>query len=228
MSYADFVLQYLVPLTLLYRDMLWVGSTIRKRFRIISGNQCYDTAQLPKGNLYTGSPNSLASAASRHNSPLGQSLLTSTEAAEIKAAGFAASAQSSTLVSSAPPQIPRERSSTKTNKTSGGTSTTTTKSGASITLSSSPEHGVSDWTAIKPRGTLTEHMVFARNVDWAATPLGPMTSWSDQFREIANLVMQNPHPCSYVTLRHKVHRGFEARRHLPETSRTKMLVDKPY
>ena len=191
------------PLTLLYRDMLWVGATIRKRWRIISGNQCYDTTHLPRGDLRQGSTSTRASGSRSPSSPHNTTLLTPKETtvtptADTVVTSVPSSTRGSTLVSSEPPQLPKERSSATTGKVSDGasTTTTTTKSGAAVTLSSSPEHVVSDWTAAKPRGTLTEHMIFARNIDWSATPLGPMKSWSAQFREVANLVMQNPHPCS--------------------------------
>lgn len=59
-----------------------------------------------------------------------------------------------------------------------------------------PTSTSSDWTAPSPRGILSTHEKFARNTDWASTPLGPMSGWSAQFREIVNLLMRNPHPAS--------------------------------
>jgi hypothetical protein len=55
-----------------------------------------------------------------------------------------------------------------------------------------------DWTAEEPVGALTPHEIFARNTDWASTPLGPMSNWDPVFRELANLVMRNPHPATLV------------------------------
>ncbi|KAE8842153.1 hypothetical protein PTNB73_00208 [Pyrenophora teres f. teres] len=51
-----------------------------------------------------------------------------------------------------------------------------------------------DWTDQLPPRRLTPHAAWARSIDWAATPLGPMSSWSSQLRSIANLVMQDPRP----------------------------------
>ncbi|KAF2690986.1 aerobic respiration control sensor protein arcB [Lentithecium fluviatile CBS 122367] len=188
------------PLTLLYRHMLWTGSTIRKRWRVISGNQCYDVSYLPQGDLHGASPGDSGVTTSRQKSPPTPCPIAPIEATTGKPPGATtrsiASTLRSTLVSSRPLQLSKKHSANDTNKTSGGTSSYTTNSGASITLSSSPEHGVPDWTVAQPQGSLTEHMSFARNVDWAATPLGQMASWSVQFREVANLVMRNPHPCS--------------------------------
>jgi hypothetical protein len=51
-----------------------------------------------------------------------------------------------------------------------------------------------DWTDELPPLRLTPHAAWARSIDWASTPLGPMSSWSPQLRSIANLVMQDPRP----------------------------------
>ncbi|KAF2639814.1 aerobic respiration control sensor protein arcB [Massarina eburnea CBS 473.64] len=179
------------PLTIIYRDMLWTGSTIRRRWRIISGNQCFDTSHVPKASL-NGSPTEMSIAPTRtQNSPLN----TTQDEDSISRLGTSTTdviptAQSSTLVSSAPLQLANGRSE----KTSAGTSSGTIGSGTSVALSSSPEKGCPDWTVENPKGHLSEHLLFARSMDWAATPLGRMSSWPVQFREIVNLVMRNPHP----------------------------------
>ena len=51
-----------------------------------------------------------------------------------------------------------------------------------------------DWTDELPPLRLTPHTAWARSIDWASTPLGPMSSWPSQLRSIANLVMQDPRP----------------------------------
>jgi hypothetical protein len=51
-----------------------------------------------------------------------------------------------------------------------------------------------DWTDEIPPLKMTPHVAWARSIDWAQTPLGPMTMWSSQLRSIANLVMQDPRP----------------------------------
>jgi hypothetical protein len=56
--------------------------------------------------------------------------------------------------------------------------------------------GTADWTLAQPSGDLSQHVIFARSIDWAGTPLGDMSTWSKEFRQIANLVMSNPHPCA--------------------------------
>jgi PAS domain S-box-containing protein len=59
-----------------------------------------------------------------------------------------------------------------------------------------PENGVSDWTLPEPKGALSARMKFARSIDWASTPLGPMTSWSAEFRQMTNLLLTHPHPAA--------------------------------
>jgi hypothetical protein len=56
--------------------------------------------------------------------------------------------------------------------------------------------GTPDWTVKNPVGELPQHIIFARSVDWSATPLGDMATWSREFRQIACLLMANPHPAA--------------------------------
>lgn len=53
--------------------------------------------------------------------------------------------------------------------------------------------GTPDWTASLPVGDLSPHVIFARSIDWAATPLGDMNSWTRELRQVCNLLMGNPH-----------------------------------
>jgi hypothetical protein len=68
------------------------------------------------------------------------------------------------------------------------------------------EQKVFDWTLLPPESITQDHTRFARNVDWASTPLGPIETWPADLRLISNLVMGSPHPCAaylgdqYVTI----------------------------
>ncbi|KAK7193706.1 hypothetical protein DPSP01_000261 [Paraphaeosphaeria sporulosa] len=200
------------PQTFLHEGMLWTGFTSKQRWRFVSGIQWSDTTNHvadisviheegegvkgkaePREALArkkfrssedTMAPTTAAAAASTSDPPLG----VPTPQTELPL-------RNSSLISSTPtfPNDSKGRSSNP--PTSGEASNDTSGSGASVTLAS-PESGVPDWTATKPRGSLTEHMVFARNVNWSATPLGSMKTWSVEFREVANLVMRNPHPAA--------------------------------
>lgn len=200
------------PQTLLYEGMLWTGFTCKQRWRFVSGIQWNEATHHVAGIPFTHQPDEGVEWKAESRGALVRKKLRSSE--DTMASGTAATAasvselplgvatpqteltiRSSSLVSSAPtfPNDGKGRSSNPT--TSGEASNDTSGSGASVTLAS-PENGVPDWTATKPRGALTEHMEFARNVDWKATPLGSMNTWSVEFREVANLVMRNPHPAA--------------------------------
>jgi hypothetical protein len=188
------------PLTFLYAGMLWTGSTIRQRFRIISGNRCYDTSLLPKNELLRSEAG--ITAGGRHvgevtlkacDSPVRRPQPSPMPPAQPVSTPLSIETNSVTLITSSRGASSKERSSKIS--ISDGKSGDTSGSSNSITLSS-PEDGVPDWTAKQPSGILTEHVKFARSVNWAATPLGPMSCWSPEFREISNLLMKNPHPAA--------------------------------
>lgn len=49
--------------------------------------------------------------------------------------------------------------------------------------------GFFDWTRLSLSPSLPEHIQFARSVDWASTPLGPIEYWSSDLRAMCNLIM---------------------------------------
>jgi hypothetical protein len=53
------------------------------------------------------------------------------------------------------------------------------------------EHDVGffDWTRLSLSSTLPRHIQFARSIDWASTPLGPIELWSNDLRAMCNLIM---------------------------------------
>lgn len=53
-----------------------------------------------------------------------------------------------------------------------------------------------DWTRIPISAALPRHIQFARSVDWATTPLGPIENWTFDLRAMCNLVMGSPHPAA--------------------------------
>ncbi|KAI2638370.1 histidine kinase [Xylaria nigripes] len=57
-------------------------------------------------------------------------------------------------------------------------------------------HPSFDWTRIPLTPELPEHIQFARTINWAATPLGPIEDWPRELRTISNMVMGSPHPAA--------------------------------
>ena len=66
----------------------------------------------------------------------------------------------------------------------------------SFTISNSSELGFFDWTRLPVTPSLPPHIHFARGIDWAATTLGPIESWSAELRGMCNLIMASPHPAA--------------------------------
>ncbi|KAK0651011.1 aerobic respiration control sensor protein arcB [Cercophora newfieldiana] len=166
------------PLSFLYGDMLWTGSTVQKRWRLVSGNRLWrDTG--PLRDLSSGSPPDIATGGLR------------AEQAEKKKKAWTNSTPAGTTIAA-------ESAATRqpTNKTTGSSDDTGASSLSTSIILSTPEKAVVDWTSSKPKGILSPHIQYARSVNWAATPLGPMEKWSPEFRQTANLCMSNPHPAA--------------------------------
>ncbi|KAF1831606.1 hypothetical protein BDW02DRAFT_600665 [Decorospora gaudefroyi] len=60
----------------------------------------------------------------------------------------------------------------------------------------SHDMGFFDWTRLALSPSLPKHIQFARSVDWASTPLGPIEYWSNDLRAMCNLIMASPHPAA--------------------------------
>lgn len=54
-----------------------------------------------------------------------------------------------------------------------------------------------DWTRIPLTDDLPEHIKLVKTLDWGATPLGPIEEWSHELRMLSNLVMGTPHPATF-------------------------------
>lgn len=81
-----------------------------------------------------------------------------------------------------------------TNNHSTNSHQTSQSSGTNSIQHLGKPHSSFDWTDEQPPMNTTAHIDFARSIDWASTPLGPMSTWSTQLRSSANLVMQDPRP----------------------------------
>ncbi|KAF2127897.1 hypothetical protein P153DRAFT_294020 [Dothidotthia symphoricarpi CBS 119687] len=64
------------------------------------------------------------------------------------------------------------------------------------TTSLDHDMGFFDWTRLSLSPSLPPHIQFARSVDWASTPLGPIEFWSNDLRAMCNLIMASPHPAA--------------------------------
>ncbi|KAL9115986.1 MAG: hypothetical protein Q9227_000354 [Pyrenula ochraceoflavens] len=56
--------------------------------------------------------------------------------------------------------------------------------------------GFFDWTRLPFSKSLPRHIQFARSVDWASTPLGPIEDWEGPLRQMALMIFSSPHPAA--------------------------------
>ncbi|KIW00739.1 uncharacterized protein PV09_07723 [Verruconis gallopava] len=185
------------PLFHEFEDLLWTGSTIRRRWRLISGNMLWKQ-NVPSRTLASGGPIEVASGSfsSSERQRTEQSEGQSSDRVSVNPSDATSwSYTGQTLASS---KQAERLNFTKASKTSGESSSGNSSRQTQSIILSVPEKACADWTAENPKGHLTEHMKFARSINWGATPLGPMSSWSREFRQIVNLAMSNPHPISVL------------------------------
>jgi PAS domain S-box-containing protein len=198
------------PQSFLFCGKLWTGSTVRKRWRFISGNHCYETSSAVSAPLSSSS----GSLCEKRTASLKRKQAfdgTTVSLGQGPDPSVAAEVFSQVGFSSQSPRSPREPSEgtfaskniasspkhrrTITNIQNISTSSLSLASSRSIILGT-PPMACPDWTKPKITGILSEHVQFARDFDWGTTPLRSMNQWSPEFRQIANLLMSNPHPAA--------------------------------
>jgi len=182
------------PLSFVYGDMLWTGSTVQKRWRLISGHLWRSNGVLH--NLSSASPPDVATGGLRAEHEYAAAAAAAAVRTKKPTIPTYAQAWGNTT-SPTPASTSTAAVSGRPAKTVVSSDDTTGNSSVSTSiLLSTPEKAVADWTCAKPRGLLSPHLQFARTINWAATPLGSMERWSPAFRQAANLCMGNPHPAA--------------------------------
>lgn len=174
-----------------YEKIVWTKSTVRQRFRFISGNINTSTRRrssgLSQSHTIPDEPNSVC--VSMPNTPPVPDAVDPPdyfgEAPETLLAGDAMDISSSETLPVRPQLADdglRHHPDAFTNEV----------------LQSQPVKTSFDWTRIPLTDDLPEHIKFARNMDWTATDVGPMDEWSYELRVTSNLIMGSPHPaCLY-------------------------------
>lgn len=163
------------PLSFMFFGMLWTGSTVRKRWRLISGNAL--GASPPTRDLSGVSAMASQPTPTIPHTP--SRPVTAASTTEVATSGSAQQAQ---------------RHPFKTEQTSS--ESTALSSQSKRLVLAAPDRVCSDWTAAEPKGVLSAHVAYARTVAWENTPLGAMKQWTREFRQVVNLVMGNPYPAA--------------------------------
>lgn len=183
-----------------YRGVTWSCSTVRRRLRLISASG----TSLPT--VASGSSNGALSASSnfseRTRGPTLQTLLRSPLAEPFEPSDYfgdavpplISTAGSSPLqiVSSPLVEEDEEGSAPKQTMIAAQSTVLTTE----MMQTRYPESSSFDWTRLPMSAALPRHIQFVKNVDWAATPLGPMENWGFDLRAMCNLIMGSPHPAA--------------------------------
>lgn len=188
------------PLSFLYGGMLWTGSTVRRRWRLISGNLLWNPTTDVQ-DLSKGPPHEMATGDSLLE--LLQTTRKKIESPQEPRAVVAARIEEDIIMISATETLVSSDQTLLRNlfylpsldgETSSGGTVRSSNSKTSISLEDVPVKAVPDWTLKHPKGMLSPHMLLCREVDWSVTPLGPMESWSPEFRQVANLCLGSAHP----------------------------------
>jgi hypothetical protein len=177
----------------LYGGVTWTCSTLRKRLRLISGSG---------NNIMTGASGSSS------NGPLSSSSVVSERKSTFARSPLGETSQPSDYFGDATlPAVPSSGSSPLPFTSTSGSVTGNPPKQAMIAAQSEvttseltqtryPENSSFDWTRLPMSAALPRHIQFARSVDWASTPLGPIENWSFDLRAMCNLVMGSPHPAA--------------------------------
>ncbi|KAM0221349.1 hypothetical protein ACHAQD_005252 [Fusarium lateritium] len=192
------------PLFFHFNGLLWTGSTVAKRWRLISGNRLWQ--QTPPTTDLSLSALSQAGAPVVKGRDAPKPDIPKEPKPEAQPKDDTHQAVADTVQEATPTEATlvastQQRRSFRhfwrggTSKGSSSDRVTGSSSSGSFVLGK-PEKAVADWTLPDPKGILTPHIQLLREIDWGSTPLGPMESWSPELRQVANLVINNPHPAS--------------------------------
>ncbi|KAL6705939.1 hypothetical protein ACN47E_006218 [Coniothyrium glycines] len=187
--------------------IIWSSYTLRRRLRVVSGAIT----------SYTGT--SIASTSARNESTipsvssLGTSMDTSSSARTSEPQDYFGSNAPPPPQGEPTPPISAQQNATVDNNTdSPDDGSGLFPKGSKMALSSVEDSssfaneestnpadrdmGFFDWTRLSLSSSLPRHIQFARSVDWASTPLGPIEYWSNDLRAMCNLIMASPHPAA--------------------------------
>lgn len=180
------------PLSFTYKELLWTGSTVRKRWRLISGN-CLWHADGPPLDLASGAPLEVATGGSlAAQSKRSRGIVPEEDGSAARASEINKDDTLSKMNSASSPLFYPRISTVGSMKT--GNSSHSHSHNRSLNIALLPERAAIDWTLPQPEGQISDHLQYVRSVDWGSTSLGAMDQWTGEFRQIANLVMMNPHP----------------------------------
>ena len=169
-----------------YWGLRWKAKTIRKRWRIVSGEEgdyTEDAAGLRRQSEFPRPGRSqTVDRVERRSRELSKSAVNTNDSLEAQLSAFRLRREEEIQVFPSP--APREniqRHDSKDSKES---------------MSNGEDIGRIDFTRPNPSFVLSPHHEFVLNFDWGSTELGPINQWSTDLRRMANILMSDPRPAA--------------------------------
>lgn len=148
------------PFTLEYHGMCWTQWTVRGKWRMIAGTALFRLTKNPK----KGS----------RSEPVQHDTMA---CAQVEVPD-ASKEQTPALATSTEASLPEDvLLKTTSESLATNTRSSVSRTGSTLTLSSPEESIMIDWTVPHPTGAISDHIAYARGVNWTNTPVGPMESW---------------------------------------------------
>jgi hypothetical protein len=182
-----------------YGGVTWTCSALRKRLRLISGigNNIMTGAS---GSSSNGALSSSSALSERTRGPLASSTNFArsplVEPSEPSDYFGDATLPAVPTASSSPLPFMSSPGSTKENPPKQAMIASKSVVTSELMQTRYPESSSFDWTRLPLSAALPRHIQFARSVDWASTPLGPIENWAFDLRAMCNLIMGSPHPAA--------------------------------
>ncbi len=189
-----------IPLpSYLYGGITWTCSTLKKRLRLITGSGNVIPVGTGSGSS-NGALSSSSNMSERHRAPRSNyaksPLAESLEASDY----FGNAALVSTPTENLSPQ-PLVESPGLVDETIAAPKQALLAAQNEVLMSEMilnkySESSSFDWTRLPISDALPRHVKFARSIDWASTPLGPIETWKFDLRAMCNMIMGSPHPAA--------------------------------
>lgn len=165
-----------------YQGIIWTKSTIRQRYRFISGNiNVMSSYPRRTSGPMAQEPQDVSQCASMPGSPVADAP---------DAADYFGDAAAQ-LMTAEPMDVEAQNEQPPFDT---GALQQHPDAFTNEVLQSQPLKASFDWTRIPISDDLPEHLKFAKTFDWSSTLLGPMDEWSYELRVTSNLIMGSPHP----------------------------------
>ncbi|KAF7562966.1 hypothetical protein G7046_g1127 [Stylonectria norvegica] len=171
------------PTSHYYAGITWTASTLRKRFRFVSGNGSFADAR-PDSPAPLADEQAILEQRSRGPSP------------EMPVTPDAELVDIPDYFGDVDPGAEGASCSAIGDGPDGGGTRLHPDDFTNQVFQAQPAKSIFDWTRLPISDNLPPHIRFARSVDWAATPLGPIEDWAADLRAMSNLVMGSPHPAA--------------------------------